>query len=218
MAPLTIDLTPALRDAYLRKIALGPGGEPLEAAFHVLRRVLGPREREADRLYGLRFRGVRGAAVESVRWDRDAATFVEARVDWLSALSRRDMEPPIMATATVGGDETLERWAKAAEKALWVAGTPGAVASGAIGAAPVLFEATGEAILPNGWNANVRLFVAADELEVAGSRGPIAPEALVRAGEDWTGKWRDYWRRKEYKPDLDDPQFEWNVPTADDAG
>ena len=76
---------------------------------------------------------------------------------------------------------------------------------------------SGEAILPNGWNANVRLFVAADVLEVVGSRGPVKPEDFVKLGETWAGKWRDYWHRKQWKPELDDPQFEWCAPEADDS-
>jgi hypothetical protein len=218
VAPLAIDLSPALRDAYLRKVSAGPGGEPVEVAFHVLRRVLAPGEREADRLYGLRFRNVRGAAAEAVRWDREQARWVSVPSDWPNALRRRQMEPPIVGTAAAGAPETFERLARAAEKAIWIAGSPSALAGGPvpIGRAEILFELTGEAILENGWNANVRLFVAADTFEVIGPRGPIAPEELVRLGEEWAARWLDYWRKKESRPELEDPQFEWTVPTADD--
>ncbi len=217
-APTAIDLTPALRDAYLRQVVAAPEGDPIELGFHVLRLALGPRGREADRLYGLRFRRVRGALAEAVRWDRERARWVEVPSDWPHALRRRDMEPPIVGTATVGAAETLERLDRAADKALWLAGSPAVLAGGPqpIARAPVLFELTGEAILPNGWNANVRFFVAADEWEAVGPRGPISPEDLVRAGEDWLEKWRAYWRRKERHPEAEDPQFEWTVPTEDD--
>jgi hypothetical protein len=215
---VALDLTPALKDAYLRKVAHGPGGEPFEASFHVLRIALGSRQREADRLYGLRFGGVRGVAGEATRWDRDAAKFVSARFDWLGALARGDLEPPIIGAATLGGADTIERLGKAADEAVWLRGDPGAIAGGSapIAAAPVLFEASGEAILPNGWNANIRLFVASDRLEVIGSRGPVAPEELIRQGELWSQKWRDYWHRKQWKPELSDPQFEWCAPERDD--
>lgn len=214
-APLALDLTPALRDAYLRKIAHGPGGEPFEVSFHVLRRVLSPREGERDRLYGLRFRGVRAIAGEAVRWDRDDARWVPAKFDWLGALARGDLEPPIVGIATLGGGETYERLLKGAAEAHWLCGSPGELPG--MGGAGALFELTGEAILPNGWNANVRLFVAAETLEVVGSRGPVKPEDLVKLGETWAGKWRDYWHRKQWKPALDDAQFEWCAPEADDS-
>src|SRR5262249_29760853 len=125
--PLALDLTPALRDAYLRKVAHGPTGDPFEASFHVMRRVLSPREGERDRLYGLRFRGVRAALGEAVRWDRDAAKWVSAKADWLAALARRDMEPPIVGIATLGGGETIERLAKGAAEAVWMRGSPDAL-------------------------------------------------------------------------------------------
>lgn len=217
---IEIDLTPVLRDAYLRKVGTGPRGEPVELGFHVLRRVLGPRHREADRLFGLRFSGVRGAAVESVRWERDAGKWVDARADWTQALARREMEPPIIATATIGGAETLERLGKAADQALWLSGSPALLGDGgarAIDAAPVLFEATGEAILPSGLNANIRIFVASDAVEAVGPRGVLPLEEFVHLGEEWLAKWREYWTRKLRRPELpDDPQFDWHVPAEDD--
>jgi hypothetical protein len=218
VAPLAIDLTPVLRDAYLRKVAVGAEGERVELAFHVLRRALAPKDREAERLFGVRFRGVRAAAAEAVRWDRDDAKWVAVPSDWPNAVRRGDMEPPIVGTAIVGGPDTLERLLEAAEKCFWLSGSPAtlAAAPAAVAGAPVLFELTGEAILGNGWNANVRLFVAAETLEVIGPRGAMSIDDFVRIGEDWTAKWRDYWRRKEQHPELDEAQFEWTVPAEDD--
>lgn len=214
-----IDLAPALKDSYLRKAAFGEGCETVELTFQVLRRALGSRERDQDRIVGFRFRGVSGLATEAVRWDRDAAKWVEAKVDWLGAIAHEQMERPIVGVALLGGAETLERWRKAADGALWLRGRPDDLVTGAAAAAaPVLFELAAEVILPNGWNANARLFVAAQTLDVAGSRGPVEIDALLRAGEDWTLKWRDYWARKERRPDTpEDPQFEWIEPTPDDA-
>ncbi|HVY62930.1 MAG TPA: hypothetical protein VHF22_14830 [Planctomycetota bacterium] len=215
-----VDLVPALKDAYLRKVAFTKGCETVELTFHVLRRALGSREREQDRVAGFRFRGVRGLATEALRWDRDAAKWVQAKVDWLGALARDQMERPIVNGASVGLDVTLERWRKAAESALWLRGQPANLdpeVQGIVAVAPVIFELTAEVILPSGINANARLFLAADGLDVVGSKGPRDLGALLREGEDWTAKWRDYWRRRERRPELpEDPQFEWMQPTEDD--
>jgi hypothetical protein len=216
--PLVLDLTSVAKDATLRRVTLGPGGEPLEVSLLVMRRHLGPRESEKDRLYGLRFRGLRGVAAEALRWDRDDGRWVSARADWVGALEKREMEPPIIGAAAFGAPEALERLDKAAETLVWRAGTPDAIAAGErpMRAAPFFFEATGEAILPSGENANVRLIVAADELEVIGSRGKLGLDDLLRFAETWAQKWRDYWHRKGWKPELDDPQFEWCAPEKDD--
>jgi hypothetical protein len=215
-----LDLGPALKDAWLRKAAFARGCETVELTIHVLRRALGSREREQDRVVGLRFRGVRGLATEAVRWDRDAAKWVSAKADWLGALARDAIDRPIVGIALVNQDATLERWRKGAEGALWLRGQPAnldAAEPGIVATAPLLFELTAEVILPSGVNANARLFVAADALDAIGSKGPTDLAALVRAGEDWAAKWRDYWRRRERRPELgEDPQFEWMQPTEDE--
>jgi hypothetical protein len=211
-----LDLGPALKDAYLRKTAFGKNCETVELTFHVMRRHLAPREKDADRIYGFRFRGVRALAQEAVRWDRDAGKWVHAKLDWLGALARDQMERPIIGNAFLNAPATLERWTKAAENALWLRGQPANLdlASGGIAAnAPAVFEISCEVILPNGMNANARVFIAADELEVVSSRGAIAPALLVQMGDEWVNHWRQYWARKERRPELpDDPQFAWLVP------
>jgi hypothetical protein len=215
-----VDLVPALKDAYLRKVAFSKGCETVELTFHVLRRALGSREREQDRIAGFRFRGVRGLATEALRWDRDAARWVQAKVDWLGALARDQMERPIVGSASVNLDATLERWRKAAETTLWLRGQPAnldAEVQGIIAIAPVVFELTAEVILPSGMNANARVFLASDALDAIGSKGPTDLAALVRNGEDWAAKWREYWQRRERRPELpEDPQFEWMQPTEQD--
>lgn len=210
------DLGAALKDAYLRKAAFGRGCETLELTFHVQRRALGPREREADRICGFRFRDVRALATEAMRWERDAAKWVAAKVDWLGALARDALERPIVGTVLLGDPSTLERWRKAQEDALWLRGQPAnldAEVQGGATTAPALFELTTEVILPNGRNANARIFCAADALEIAGAKGPVAIHDLLRLGEEWAAKWRDYWLRKERRPETpEDPQFEWIRP------
>ena len=211
-----LDLAPALKDAYLRKTAFGKACETVELTFHVMRRHLAPREKEADRVYGFRFRGVRALATEAVRWDRDAGKWVQAKIDWLGALARDQMERPIIGVSLLNSPATLERWTKAAEAALWLRGQPAnldAEVGGIAATAPVLFEIACEVILPNGMNANARVFIASDELEVVGSRGPIPVAALMQYGDEWVNQWRQYWARKERRPELpDDPQFAWLVP------
>ena len=217
---VALDLAPSLKDAYLFKVAFSRGLDTVELSFHVVRRALGSREREQDRIAGFRFRGVRALATEALRWDRDAAKWVPAKADWLGALAHDQMERPIVGTALAGSDETLERWRRSAQSALWLRGQPAnldAEVPGIAATAPALFELTAEVILPNGWNANARLFIAADALDVFGSKGPTELATMIRNGEDWTAKWRDYWKRKERRPELpEDPQFEWIQPTADD--
>lgn len=210
------DLDTALKDAWLRKAAFGRGFETVELTFHLLRRALGARESERDRMVGFRFREVRSLATEAVRWDRDAAKWVHAWADWLQELGRERMERPIVGTALLGGEVTLERWRRAAEKALWLRGQPANLdveEEGIATTAPVLFELGTEVILPSGVNANARLFVAAGELDVVGSRGPISVEDLVQAGEEWQQRWLQYWASKKVRPDRpEDPQFEWIQP------
>jgi hypothetical protein len=209
-----IDLAPALKDAYLRKAAFGKDCETVELTFHVLRRALGSRERDQDRVAGFRFRAVRGLATEAVRWDREKAKWAAVKADWLGALAGGHMERPIVGTALASTEQTLERWKKAAENALWLRGRPGLLeAKGEIVEAPVLFELGAEVILPNGWNANARIFLAADTLDIFGSKGPVGAADLIRLGEDWAAKWRDYWQRKERRPETpEDPQYEWIEP------
>ncbi len=214
---MTIDLAPALKDAYLRKAAFTRGCETVELTFHVLRRALGSREREADRTLGFRFGGVRALAVEAVRWDRDAAKWLAAKVDWLGALGQGQLdERPIVSGAFLDGDAVLERWRKAAETALWLRGQPAnldAAEDGLAAQAPVLFEMTAEVVLPNGSNANGRVFAAADAFDAIGSKGPVGVEDLIRLGEDWAAKWREHWARRARRPELpEDPQFEWLPP------
>src|SRR4051794_17675472 len=107
------DLAPTLKDAYLRKVAFGPACETVELSFHVLRRALGSRETDRDRLLGLRFKGVRALATEAVRWDRDAAKWVAAKLDWLGALGRSQLEHPIIGTIQLDSPASFERWTKA---------------------------------------------------------------------------------------------------------
>lgn len=217
MSRQELDLAPALQDAYLRKAAFGKGCETVELTFHVMRRHLAPREKDADRVYGFRFRGVRALAQEAVRWDRDAAKWVHAKIDWLGALARDQMERPIIGTSLLDSPATLERWAKAAEGALWLRGQPAnldVASDGIVATAPVVFEIACEVILPNGMNANGRVFIAADEVEVVSSRGAIQPQSLVQSGDEWKNLWRQYWARKERRPELpDDPQFAWLPPS-----
>lgn len=246
------DLAPALKDAYLRKAASSRGYETVELTFHVLRRALGRQERDADRILGFRFRGVRSVATEALRWDRDAAKWGPAKVDWLGALARDPggpggsagatgagagpIERPIVNTATLesedlprepdegGGraDRILDRWRKAAESALWLRGQPANLdpnEGGLATTAPVIFELTAEVILANGWNANARLFIAADAVDIVGSKGPTTAEDLVRNGEVWTAKWRDYWVRRRRRPELpEESQFEWMQPEDEMEG
>lgn len=216
MERVPLDLSPALKDGYLRKVAFTKGCETAELTFHVVRRALGSRESEAERTAGFRFRGVRGLATEALRWDRDAAKWVPAKVDWLGALARDAMERPIVGGASVDQDATLERWRKAAEQTLWLRGQPAnldADVGGVIATAPVLFEATAEVILPSGMNANARLFIAADALDTLGSRGSIDLPNLVRLGVEWEAKWKAYWQRRERRPEMpEEAQFEWMQP------
>jgi hypothetical protein len=216
-AAAAVDLAPALKDAYLRKAAFGRSCETVELTFHVLRRALGSREREPDRVAGFRFRDVHGVATEAVRWDRDAAKWVAAKVDWLGAVARDQMERPIIGTAVIGGSATLERWRAAAENLLWLRGKPEDLEPGAaVATAPVLFEISTEVILPNGWNANARVFIAAGALDIYGSKGPVAVHDLLRLGEEWERRWREYWDRRKRRPELpEEPQYEWIQPGDD---
>lgn len=208
-----LDLGVAFKDATLRKAAFGRACETVELTLRLLRRAIGARETERDRVAGLRFKGVRGLATEAVRWDRDAARWAPAKVDWLGALGRDAIEPPIVGGAHLDSPATLERWAKAAPDLLYLRGRPEDVVLGAYADAPALFEASAEVVLPNGWSANARLFVAADALEVAGARGPLAVPDVLRAAAEWTGRWQDYWARRERNPDLPpDPQYDWCEP------
>ncbi len=213
-----LDLSPFLRDGYLRKAIHGPEKDPLELLFHVLRVVVtGRRTGPRDRLYGLRFEGVAGVGIEAVRWHRDAATFVPVRSDWLSALTREEMEPVIVGTAALGDPEAIGRLAQAGDRALWLTGGPDeAAAALALGAQS--FEATAEGILPDGTNVNARVLVVANRVRANNPQGVEVPiESLPALGEQWTQNWRDYWRRKDGpRAPAPDAQYEWSVPVADD--
>jgi len=210
-----VDLAPSLRDAYLTKVAFGKGCETLELTLHVLRRALGSRESERDRVVGLRLRGVRALASEAVRWDMDAAKWVAAKVDWLGALARDQMERPIVGTAQLDSPASRQRWEKSAPEMLWLKGSPEVLTGGAVADAPALLEIAAEVVLPNGWNANARMFVAADALEIAGSKGALTVTDILRQGAEWTGKWLDYWSRKErgrIPEGKEEPQYDWIAP------
>lgn len=207
------DLAPTLKDAYLRKAAFGRGCETVELTFHVLRRAIGPRESDRDRLLGFRFKEVRGIGTEAVRWDRDAARWVAAKMDWLGALGRDQLEHPIVGTILLDSPASFERWTKSAPDMLWLRGKPEDLAGGAYLDAPAVFEMTCEVVLPNGWNANGRIFVAAGSLEIAGSKGPLDVGQVLRLGAEWQGKWMDYWSKKARgRITVEDPQYEWSEP------
>ncbi len=215
----TLVLSAALHDAYLRRARYGRAGcEPFELTFHILRAVTPPSAGPEARLAGFRFEGVVAVAAEATRWDREKAKFVPEPVDWVRALAAGEMEPVILGTAALNEPDAAERLAKGGESALWLAGTPADFESALVDDARtfVLFVAAGEAILPNGVNADIRLFAVARELHVFGAEGETSLARLVEAGEEWGAGWRAFWRRKARGEDISDPQFEWAVPVKDD--
>jgi hypothetical protein len=206
------DLTTALKDSYLRRVALGPGGEPAELGFHRMRLVLEPGAPEVDRVVGLRFRGVVALASQAHRFDVDDETWLPDPADWLSGLAHEDAMPPIVSSAVVGSGETLERMQAAAEDLLWRVGSSGGITVNCQ-RAPVLFELAAEGVLLSGSQGRLRLFIAARELVVQDRSGRSTLERIVNQGDVFMDAWRVYWKdRRTGSQRSDDLGFEWLQP------
>ncbi len=206
------DLTSALKDSYLRRVAFGPDGEPVELGFHRMRFVLDPGAPEVDRVVGLRFRGVVALASQAHRFDQEDETWVPESSDWLSGLAHEGGMPPILSSAVIGCGETLERMHSAAKDLLWRVGSVGVIAAHCQ-RAPVLFELAAEGALLSGAQGRLRLFLAAQALEVQDRSGRSSVERVVLQGAEFMQAWHQYWEeRRSGERQAQDLGFEWLQP------
>ncbi|MHC4393026.1 MAG: hypothetical protein ACYS22_17170 [Planctomycetota bacterium] len=223
---LSHDLRLSLRDGYLRRIAIGHGGQTLEVGVHRMRYLapapqaseegaahLGAGERE--RVVGLRFRNVVAAASEAFAQEAgDDAAWERAPEDWVMALCVGDGMPPIVRTASLGAASTWKHLRELGDDLLWHAGSPESLE--AASSAPWLFEVTAEGLLPSGTFGKLRLFVAAHHLDVRDASGLTSLESIANDGEAFQSAWEAYWERRAQDPSLlDDLRFEWLQPDED---
>lgn len=207
---LSVDLTPAFCDAYIRRVLAGPGGEPLDLGLHRMRVLLDPDAPDHERVLGLRFREIAAVATQALRETADGAWVGDAS-DWVSELAFEGAMPPTITSFLVGSPDTVKRLLDAAENLHWLAGTPLDV--GVFRRAPILVEITAEGTLLTGESSRLRLFVAAGRLEARNHHGPVS---LVHVLEK-AGQFIDAWERH-HALRLRDPghpedlRFEWLAP------
>lgn len=209
------DLTPALCDAYLRRVQVGERGRAVEVGLHRLRVYVGEGGEERDRVIGLRFRDVVAVAAQAYRLEGEGegeeATWAPDRTDWVMGLAHEGAMPPVVRTAVLGSGESMKRLADVADDLLWHVGSPFELP--VVRKAPILFELSAESVLLTGAQAQLRLFIASRSLEVVDARGPTTLDAVSEAASSFLEAWWAYHEARSQRPDLpDDLQFEWLRP------
>jgi hypothetical protein len=202
------DLTAALKDGYLRRVATGPQAEPTELWVHRQRCALPAGAPERERVVAIRLRRVRALVVEALAFDSVEGAWAPSDVDWPAWLERELMHPPVVEACTV--DAGLEPLATARldREGLWLAGAPGALLVQRQADHVVELCAHGEC--PPGTSARFRLVAVGGTLDFVGASGASSHDELLAAAERWEQAWKDYRARQESEPALPiDPQFEW---------
>ncbi|GIW72401.1 MAG: hypothetical protein KatS3mg102_1943 [Planctomycetota bacterium] len=208
--PWQADLGEALRDAYLLRIAWGPGGEPAELVLHRMRQLLPPGAPEHEHTLALRLGGVRALALQALAYQPQADRWEPQSADWPELLRQELMVPPVVAGATLGAPPDPFWLQSLGEHGTWIAGEPRTLLAPAT---PVVLELHAEGVLPAGADARFTVLAAAQVLEFLDARGTVSLQQVLAEHQAWQHAHRAYWRARALDPATAlDPRFEWCPP------
>ncbi len=204
-----LDLTPALRDGYLRRLALGPGGEPAELWIHRLRCVLEPGASEQTRVLALRLEGVAALVTLAVRVDAEEGGWNTDERDWVGALRTGAMLPPVLESCTI--DAGLERrayeWIE--RDGTWWVGDPARLWRAIAAPDLHLLELRASGAITPECESRFRVIAAFASLRCLERAGPCSVDEVLEAAARWEAARVAYQRRRRECPETPfDPQFE----------